>query len=71
MTLLDLLDKMPCDIDAEIYENNERMFVFVGTVDCAKKTLSQDILSRKVQRYERDMPGYRLTVDLADSIELV
>ncbi len=29
MTLLDLLDKMPCEIDAEIYQNNEREFVFI------------------------------------------
>lgn len=66
MTLLDLLDKMPCEIDAEIYENNEREFVFIGTVDCAKKTLGQDILSRKVQRYECDDDVLNIYVEVSE-----
>ncbi len=68
MTLLDLLDKMPCEIDAEIYQNNEREFVSIGTVGRLKKTLSQDTLSRNVQRYECDIQGYNLIVDLADNV---
>lgn len=68
MTLLDLLDKMPCEIDAEIYQNNEREFVSIGTVGRLKKTLSQDTLSRNVQRYEYDIQGYNLIVDLADNV---
>lgn len=68
VSLQDLLSKIPREIDVEIYQNDEREFVFIGTADCARKTLGQDILSRKVQRYECDIQGYNLIVDLADSV---